>query len=68
MQPARSDTILRIVDSAAIVLCHACHLARIRLASAASPVLRLMMEWDQFVNESNCSAGNWLCCVSNGMD
>ena len=52
MQPVKSDTILRIVDSVAIVLCQAYQLARARLASAASPVLRVMMERDQLLTES----------------
>ena len=52
MQPVRSDAILRIVDGVAIILCQSYQLARARLASAASPVLRLMMERDQLVTES----------------
>ena len=52
MQLVKSDSILRIVDSVAIVLCQAYQLALAKPASAASPVFRAMMERDQFATES----------------
>ena len=47
-----STAALRIVDSLAIVLSQAMQLARARLASAASPVLRMMAERDHAVVDS----------------
>ena len=41
MQPVKSDTILRIVASVAIVFCQAYQRAWARLASAASPMFRI---------------------------
>jgi len=41
-----SVTVLRLVDSVAVFLSHAYQLARVRLASAASPVLRLLVQRD----------------------
>ena len=46
-----SATVLRLVDSRAIVLSQAYQLARARLASAASPILRLIVQRDQAVSE-----------------
>ena len=46
-----SATVLRLVDSMAIVLSQAYQLARARLASAASPILRLVVQRDQAVSE-----------------
>ena len=46
-----SATVLRLVDSMAIVLAQAYQLARARLASAASPILRLVVQRDQAVSE-----------------
>ena len=46
-----SATVLRLVDSMAIVLSQAYQLARVRLASAASPILRLVVQRDQAVSE-----------------
>jgi transposase InsO family protein len=42
---------LRLVDSVAIVLSQAYQLARVRLASAASPILRLLVQRDQTLTE-----------------
>ena len=42
-----STSTLKIIDSMAIVIAQAYQLARCRLASTASPVLRLMMERDE---------------------
>src|SRR5579862_8823939 len=42
---------LRLVDGVAIVLSRAYQLARVRLASAASPVLRMMVQRDYAVSE-----------------
>ena len=47
-----SSTVLRLVDSVAIVLSQAYQLARARLASAASPVLRMMMQRDHAHTET----------------
>lgn len=44
-------TALRVIDAMAIVLCQALQLARARIASAASPVLRMMAERDHAVSE-----------------
>ena len=41
-----SAAVLRLVDSMAIVLAQAYQLARTRLASAASPILRLVVQRD----------------------
>ena len=46
-----SATVLRLVDSMAIVLSQAYQLARARPASAASPILRLVVQRDQAVSE-----------------
>ncbi|MCC6679477.1 MAG: DDE-type integrase/transposase/recombinase [Phycisphaeraceae bacterium] len=45
-------TALKIVDSVAVILSQALQLARIRLASANSPVLRMMAERDQAIMEN----------------
>ena len=42
-----SAAVLRLVDSMAIVLSQAYQLARARLASAASPIVRLLVQRDQ---------------------
>jgi hypothetical protein len=42
-----SATVLSLVDSMAIVLAQAYQLARARLASAGSPILRLLVQRDQ---------------------
>lgn len=44
-----STTVLRIVDSIAIILSQALQLARAWVSSAASPVLRMMVERDHAV-------------------
>lgn len=41
-----SATVFRLVDSIAIVLAQAYQLARARLASAASPIVRLLVQRD----------------------
>jgi hypothetical protein len=46
-----STTILRIIDAAAIVLNQSFQLARTRLVSAESPVLRMLAERDHALNE-----------------
>ena len=46
-----SAAVLRIVDSMAILLSQAYQLARARLASAGSPVLRLLVQRDQEATE-----------------
>ncbi len=46
-----STTVFRLVDSIAIAMSQAYQLARLRLASAASPVLRLMVDRDQALDE-----------------
>ena len=51
MSRMSSATVLRLVDSMAIVLSQAYQLARARLASAASPILRLIVQRDQAVSE-----------------
>ena len=48
-----SLTVLSLVDSMAILLSQAYQLARARLASAGSPVLRLMVQRDQEVTEGD---------------
>ena len=48
-----SATVLSLVDSMAIVLAQAYQLARARLASAGSPILRLMVQRDQSVSEAD---------------
>ena len=47
-----NTTAMRIVDSVAIVFSHALQLARVRISSAASPVLRMMTERDHAIGES----------------
>ena len=42
-----SATVLGLVDSMAIVLSQAYQLARARLASAGSPIVRLLVQRDQ---------------------
>jgi hypothetical protein len=42
-----SATVLRLVDSMAIILSQAYQLARARLASSASPIVRLLVQRDQ---------------------
>ena len=51
MSPLSSDTVLRVVDSMAILLSQAYQLARARLASAASPIVRLLVQRDQEATE-----------------
>ena len=46
-----SATVLRLVDSVAILLSQAYQLARARLASAGSSILRLLVQRDQVVSE-----------------
>jgi hypothetical protein len=46
-----SATVLRLVDSMAILLSQAYQLARARLASGASPVVRLLVQRDQAFTE-----------------
>ena len=46
-----SGTVLSLVDSMAIVLSQAYQLARARLASAASPIVRLLVQRDQAFTE-----------------
>ena len=46
-----SASVLRLVDSMAIVLAQAYQLARARLASAASPIVRLLVQRDQAFSE-----------------
>ena len=48
-----SVTVLRLVDSMAIVLAQAYQLARARLASAASPIMRLLVQRDQEATEGD---------------
>ena len=48
-----SATVLRLVDSMAIVLSQAYQLARARLASAGSPIVRLLVQRDQEVTEGD---------------
>ena len=47
-----STTALKIVDSVAIVLSHALQLARARISSSASPVLRMMTQRDHAVGHA----------------
>jgi len=42
-----SAAVLHLVDSMAIVLAQAYQLARARLASSASPIIRLLVQRDQ---------------------
>jgi len=44
-------TVLRLVDSMAILLSQAYRLARARLASAGSPILRMLVQRDQEATE-----------------
>jgi len=48
-----SVTVLRLVESAAILLSQTYQLARARLASADSPILRLLVRRDQDVTEAD---------------
>ena len=48
-----SATVLRLVDSMAILLSQAYQLARAQLASAASPIVRLLVQRDQAVSEAD---------------
>ena len=48
-----SATVLSLVDSMAILLSQACQLARARLASAASPIVRLLAQRDQEATEGD---------------
>ena len=48
-----SAAMLRLVDSVAIVLAQAYQLARARLASAASPIVRLLVQRDQEATEGD---------------
>jgi len=48
-----SVTVLSLVDSMAMLLSQAYQLARARLASAGSPVLRLLVQRDQEVTEGD---------------
>jgi hypothetical protein len=47
-----NTTALKIVDSVAIVLSHALQLARARISSSASPVLRMMTQRDHAVGQA----------------
>ena len=47
---------LSLVDSMAILLSQACQLARARLASAASPIVRLLAQRDQEATEGDLKA------------
>jgi hypothetical protein len=47
-----SATVRRPIDFVAVVLSQAYQLARVRLASAASPVLRLLVQRDQAITET----------------
>jgi len=47
-----SATVLRLVDSLAVAISQAYQLARVRLAAAASPVLRLLVQRDQAITET----------------
>ena len=49
--PLASATILSLVDSFAILLAQAYQLARVRLASASSPILRLVCQRDRVTSE-----------------
>lgn len=53
MSVLSSATVVRLADSVAVVLGQAYQLARVRLASAASPVLRLLMQRDQAITETD---------------
>lgn len=46
-----SATVLHLVDSMAILLSQAYQLGRARLASAASPIVRLLVQRDQAFTE-----------------
>ena len=46
-----SATVLSLVDSIAILLAQAYQLARARLASAGSPIVRLLVQRDQEATE-----------------
>lgn len=46
-----NTTALRIIDAMAIVLSQAAQLARTRLASVSSPVMRMMAERDHALSE-----------------
>jgi transposase-like protein len=48
-----SATVLRLVDSMAILLAQAYQLARARLASASSPILRLLVQRDHAFSETD---------------
>ncbi len=50
--PIASTTVLNLVDAMASVIGQAMQLARTRLASAASPIMRLMIQRDHEVTES----------------
>ena len=50
--PIASTTVLNLVDAMASTLGQAMQLARTRVASAASPILRLMIQRDHEVTES----------------
>ena len=51
MEPLRYGTVLHIIDHVAIVFGQAYQLARARFASAASPLLRMMIDRDHRVTE-----------------
>jgi hypothetical protein len=53
MRLLSSATVLRLVDSIAIVLAQACQLAWARLASAGSPILRPLVQRDQEATEGD---------------
>ena len=52
-----STTVLGLIDSMAIVLSQAYQLARGRLASSASPILRLLVQHDQAISETDLLRG-----------
>lgn len=54
-----SATVLRLVDSMVILLSQAYQLARARLASATSPIVRLLVQRDQMFTEVDLPPGRW---------
>jgi len=66
MSVLSSATVLRLVDSMAILQSQAYQLARARLASAASPIVRLLVQRDQAVNHQ--AARREHAALSYGID
>ncbi|MFG0248143.1 MAG: hypothetical protein ACF8OB_04590 [Phycisphaeraceae bacterium JB051] len=56
---------LKKIDSMAIIIAQAYQLARSRLASASSPVMRAMMQRDNCSTKFNGSNVNWKFSGSN---